>query len=90
MSEPGITDGMEEVPMEIGIPPIEEVCRAAAINVRKMDTSQGQLTFLQFITPFKMYTFQLDHAGAEALSDAVRPSKIIPATVLPTGFKRVS
>lgn len=57
-------------------PPIEEVVHFAHLNVNKVQTPQGTLTLLQFLTPFKTYTFKLDDDAAKLVSDAIRPSGI--------------
>lgn len=70
-----------EVP-QIPIPPVEEVISQAGFGVQRFDTPQGALTVLQFVSPFKVYTFKLNDDGAEALADAVRPSRVVPASAL--------
>lgn len=72
-----------EVPLpQMPIPPVEEVISQAGFGVQRFETPQGPLTVLQFVSPFKVYTFKLSDEGAEALADAVRPSRVVPATAL--------
>jgi hypothetical protein len=83
-----VPEGMEEVPMEqVGPPAVETVIRSAAVNVRKMDTPEGPITFLTFFTPVMAYTYQLDYEGAKAVSDALRPSEIVPVRTMPPELK---
>lgn len=84
-----MTENGEDFEQSIPLPAVEEIVREAALSVQKIPTQEGGLvTLLRFITPFKLYTFQLDERGAELLSNAVRPSKVIPATLadLPPGL----
>lgn len=78
-----------DVPERMPLPPVEELVRQAAVNINRFDTPNGPVTILQFITPFKIYSFQLDNKACEGISDALRPSKIVPATLLdlPPGAK---
>ena len=75
-------EDIEEVPYppQIQLPPIEEVILPGAMNVVRHQTPNGQLTLLQMITPFKVYTFKLDDNAATKLSDGVRPSGLVRAT----------
>lgn len=68
------------------IPPVETLIKQAAINVVKgHDQNNNEMVMMQFITPVMVYTVQLDKTACKALSEEIRPSGIVTATVLPRG-----
>lgn len=73
MTEP---EGVQMTPFS------EEVIRQAAFGVQKINTPDGPVTLLQFITPVKAYTFSLDDGAAEKLSNLVKPTRVVPASAL--------
>jgi hypothetical protein len=81
-----IGQGMEEVPMgqPFPMPPVEIVVHQAMINVNKIPLQNGQnVTLAQFVTPAFTITVKLDDEAAAGISEALRPSPIQIASVLP-------
>ena len=79
-----LTKGMEEVPMEQGLPfpapVIEEIIHRCILNVQKIPLQNGGGGILQFITPAKIISIRIDEESCKGLSDGLRPSGIAIAT----------
>ena len=78
-------EGLGDVVAEENVlrpPTVEEVIREAQISVAKMNQHDGTtVTLLQFVTPFKQYTFLLNDPACEHIAENIKPSKVVRATL---------
>ncbi len=67
---------------QVPLPAIQEVIKESIITLEKNPTPQGTMTLLSFVTPVKQYTFVLSDEACELISENIRPSRIVPATLM--------
>ena len=82
MAEPLQIENVTDLPFPRS--PIEIVVHNFAASVQHVDLPGGdRMTLLQLFTPQMTVTVKMDAALAELISDELRPSPIVRATMMP-------
>ena len=61
-------------------PPIEVVIHQAGIDVQKVETPDGNVNIIKFVTPFQMFTLRLSDEAVDILVAKLKSGVFLPPT----------